>query len=225
MMSVQHDFLGIKDLKELPPRRRGELHKALEDLLSNKIETRLEAMDRLCVMDAHRRSPLAASLLVFHIIEPDLQLRARIAESISQALIPAGVKERSPVKVREFLHHALSKMGEREVYSLLQLIAEEHVSLGIVCTLLNQCSFSGEILINILTHRHYEVPIRIAASEVIGQIGFLEARPAVEALEKRLADRTTGQLSMSFASRSREEAKELIPALRKTIDALREASI
>jgi hypothetical protein len=224
-MSVQQDFLGVKDLKELSPRRRGELHEALEDLLSNKIQTRLEALDRLCLMDAHRRSPLAASILVFHINELDLRLRARIVEAISQAIKPIAMKERSPVKVREFLHLALRKMGEREVYSLLQLIAEKRVSLEIVCLLLNQCSFSGEILVNILKHRHYEVPIRIAASEVIGQIGFLEARQAVEALEKRLAHRATGQLSMSFASRSREEAKELIPALRKTIDALREASI
>lgn len=224
-MSVQQDFLGIKDLKELPFRRRGELHKALEDLLSDNIDTRLEALDRLCAMDAHRRSPLAASLLVFRINEPDLRLRAKITESISQAVKPISMQERSPAKVRELLHCALSQMGEREVYSLLQLIAEEHVPLDIVCTLLNQCSFSGEFLVNILKHRHYEVPIRIAASEVIGQIGFLEARQAVEALEKHLADRTTGQLSLSFASRSREEAKEMIPALRKTIDALREASI
>ncbi|OGO19482.1 MAG: hypothetical protein A2Z14_12225 [Chloroflexi bacterium RBG_16_48_8] len=224
-MVVQQDFLGIQDLKELSPRRKVEVYKALEDLLSSRVETRLEAMDRLCAMDAHRRSPLVACFLVYRLIEPDLCLRARIAQCLSETIRASGTRERSPKKVRDLLHQNLRGIGHREVNSLLQLIAKDDELLEPVCVILNQCSSCGEILVEILNCHDCSIPIRMASCKVIGQIGFLEARQAIEVLEKRLAGRITGQLSMTFAPGGIEEAKELIPVLRGTLEALREASI
>jgi hypothetical protein len=224
-MTLQKDFLGIRDLKELSLRRSAELQQALEDLFSPKVEARFEAMDRLCEMDAHRRSPLAASLLVYRLIEQDLSLRSKIVHAICEVLKPRNVRERSPSKVREYLHSTLRGMGEKQVLSLLDLVSQDSASLETACILLNRCSGSGEILVKILTSSDYPLQIRMASCEVVGQIGFLEAIEAIEMLERRLSERAAGQLSMSFAPRTREEAKELMPVLLRTLEVLREASI
>ena len=222
---LQQDFLGIQDLEEFSTGRSAELLLTLEDLLSADDEIRHEALYRLCEIDAHRRSPLAASFSVYRLFEQDLALRARIVHAICDVIKGRDLFKRPPAKVRESLHHALRAIGEREVHSLLELIHEDHDFLDPACLLLNQCSRSGEILVKVLNCSDYPIPIRIASCEVIGEIGFLEAEHVIETLEKRLSDRTTGQLSMAFAPRALEEAKEMIPILRRTLDALREASM
>jgi hypothetical protein len=225
MMTLQRDFFGIRDLKELSSRRSAKLLQALEDLLSPNLGTRREAMDRLCEMDAHRRSALAASFLVYRLIEQDLVLRSEIAQAICEAIKPRSTQERSPVKVREYLHSALRGIGKRQVLSLLELISKDPGLLVSVCILLNQCSRSGEILVTVLNCSDYPLPLRIASCEVVARVGFLEAIQPIENLEKRLSDRATGQLSMTFAPSRVEEAKELIPVLQRTLEALREASV
>jgi hypothetical protein len=224
-MTVQQDFLDIEELEELSIGKRVELHQALEDLLSSNIETRHQGMKRLCEMDAYRRSPLAAYFLVSRLIEQELALRRKILHSICEVIKGQGFHERSPTRVREYLHRTLRGIGLREIHALLELVSEDEGLLEQACILLNQCSTSGEILVNILNCCDYPIPIRMASCKVIGQIGFLDAREAIESLEKRLAGRTSGQLNMAFAPRAVEAAKELIPVLRVTLDALKEASI
>jgi hypothetical protein len=225
MMTLQQDFLGIQDLKELSIRKSAELQQALEDLLSPNIGTRQEAMNRLRELDAHRRSALVASFLVYRLVEQDLKLRSEIMHAICEIIKPKNDQERSPVKVREYLNCTLRGIGEREVLSLLELVSEDPGLLESVCILLNQCSRSGEILVKILDCSDYPLPVRMASCEVVGQVGFLEAIQAIETLERRLSDRATGQLSMTFTPRRFEEAKELIPVLQRTLEALREASV
>ena len=224
-MTLQQDFLGIQYLEEFPQERIAELHEALEDLLSHDIEMRNEAMTRLCEMDAHRRSPLAASFLVTRLNEHDLYLRAKIVYAIYEVIVGREFLLRPPIRVQNYIYSMLRTIGEREVYSLLELLIGDHGIFEPIYTLLNQCSMSGEILVKILACPEYPISIRRAACEIIGQIGFLEARQTIESLERRLSDRTTGQLSMAFAPRSFEEAKELIPVLRRTLDDLWEASV
>lgn len=224
-MTVQQDFLGIKDLETLSPGKLSELHKALEDLLSSAVEVRRGAVDRLYAMDAHRRSPLAAPLLAYRLYEPDVELRTKIVQSINEIIDIGDSSERPPAKVRELLNEALRDIGEREVYCLLELLEHDDVTLEAVCLILNQCSSSCEVLVKLLESRDEKVSIRIAASRVIGHLGILEAMQVLEALKDRLTHRATGQLSMSFASHSVEEAKELLPTLRETLDILRDASI
>lgn len=224
-MMLQQDFLGIQDLEEISTGRSAELLLTLEELFSPDVELRHEALNQLCEVDAHRRSPLAASFLVYRLFEQDLTLRAKIVHAICDVIKGRDLFRRPPPKVREYLHHALRAIGEREVHSLLELIQKDHDFLDPVCLLLNQCSRAGEILVKVLNCSDYPIPIRTASCEVIGMIGFLEAEHVIETLEKRLSDRTIGQFSMAFAPRALEEAKEMIPILRRTLDALREASI
>jgi len=222
-MAIQSDFLGIKELKQLTPRRRADLHQALEDLFAADIGLRAQALDRLSKMDAHRRSPLAVATLGCRIIEPNTSIRAEIVCLLAAALQVNESAERSPAKVLEILHHTLCGIGEREVQCLLELVAEDESRLDSVCTILDQCSASGEILIDIVNRRELGVSLRIAAADVIAQVGFLEAKQSLEFLERRLANRISGQLAMSFAPHFLEDAEKLIPVLRRTLEALEEA--
>jgi len=222
-MAIQSDFLGIKELKLLSPRRRAELHRALEDLVTSDVDLQAQALDRLSKMDAHRRSPLAVAFLGCRIIEPNISIRAEIVCLLAAALKVNEGAERSPPKVLENLHNVLCQMGAREVQCLLELIAQDNSLLDPVCAIHDQCSASGEILVDMVTQHDLDFSIRVAAADVIAQVGFLEAKQPVEILERRLVNRTSGQLVMSFASQTLEEAEKLIPVLRRTLVALEEA--
>jgi hypothetical protein len=222
---LQQDFLEFQYLEEISAERSAELLKVLEDLLAPDIDLRYEAMTRLCEMDAHRRSPLAISFLVSRLNEPDLSLRAMIVHSIREVILVRDILPKPPLRVQNYLHSVLRELGEREIYSLLELLVQDQELLEPICTLLNQCSMSGETLVEILGCPEYPISIRTASCEIIGEIGFLEARQMIESLERRLSERTSAQFSMPFAPQSYEEAKGLIPVLRRTLDALWEASI
>jgi hypothetical protein len=65
-----------------------------------------------------------------------------------------------------------------------------------------------------------DVSLRIAASDVIGQVGFLEARPIMVSLEQRLSNLVSGQIPMPFAPQIALEAEQLLPAVRRALHAL-----
>jgi hypothetical protein len=224
-MTLQHDLLEFEYLEEISAEKSAELHKALEDLLALEVDLRYEAMTRLREMDAHLRSPLAISFLVGRLNEPYLNLRAEIVHSINEVIVRRSPLPRPSPRVQNYLQSVLRELGEREIYSLLELMVAEQRLLEPICAILNQCSMSGEILMRILGCPEVSMSIRTASCEVIGQIGFLDARQTIESLERRLSERTSGQLPMPFAPQANEEAKGLIPVLRRTLDALREASI
>jgi hypothetical protein len=222
-MAIQSDFLGIKDLKELTPRKRAALQDALEDLIIPNAELQSQALCRLSQMDAHRRSPLAVAFLGTRIIEPDIVLRAKIVSMLATTLTINERAERSPSKVLKILRNILCEIGDREVHALLDLVVANTAMLDPVCTILDQCSICGKTLVDIVNKPTLDVAIRIAAAEVIAKIGFLEAIQPMELLERRLVDRTFRQVAMNFASRKYDEAEQLIPVLRQTLEALEEA--
>jgi hypothetical protein len=216
---TQEHFLEIDELPELHPRVRGELHKALEDVFSPDLSVRYDALNRLVNLDAHRRSSLAISILVGRIIDPSPHIRTKIVEMISDCLRKDDDGARVPLKVRLHLQRSLSEIGEREILALLELLSTQEM-LDQICYILNECSHSGESLVQFLISRNQDISIRIAASEAIGGVGFLEARPVIESFERRLSNLVSGQIPMSFAPKITRDAEELLPVVRRTLHAL-----
>lgn len=216
---TQKRFLKIEELPELPDRHRGQLHKALEDVFSSDISVRNEALDGLARLDAHRRSVLTVSILVQRILDPNIEIRAKVVEMISECLIVSSSEERIPVKVTTRLKRALREIGEREILALLELFSRQELR-DQICYIFNECSQSGGSLVRILSDRKQEIGIRIAASDVIAEVGFLEARPAVQSLEQRLSNLVSGQIAMSFAPQLTRDAENLLPVVRRTLRAL-----
>ncbi|NIM93965.1 MAG: hypothetical protein GTO18_09675 [Anaerolineales bacterium] len=224
-MNIQKDMFEVRRLKELPSRRRGELMLALEGLMAVDVHMRVDSFSRIMEMDAHRRSPLASGLLALRVKEPDLHLRARIVECLADCLGASREDVRPPESVQIIVRSVLSEMGEGEVRSLLRLIIRSDLLKEPVCIILDQCSLSGDILLEILANHNNDIPLRVAAAEMIGMIGYIEAMSTVDSIEKRLMDRSDDQLSMAFAPRFSEEISILLPVLKRTLEELEEASV
>jgi hypothetical protein len=216
-------MLKSKPLKEFPRNMKGKLMDALQEFFSPEPETRLAGFQKIISYDAHRRSPLAAATLGMNIRERDLALRLEIVKAIIEVIDPRS--EQPPELVRSWLRHALNQMRQREIYSLLQLIAKSEEALQPVTRLLRACSFAGDTALRILKDRKANVHVRAAAARVIGKLGYLDAADALEGLANRLASREAGQMDMGFAPDRDREAQTLLPVLRQTNEILKEAAV
>jgi hypothetical protein len=192
---------------------------AMQALFSPELSVRRDALLQLEEMDAHLRSPLVISLLVHRLIEPDLQMRVRIVNMISAAIVGEEGSSRVPEKVRRYLRRSLNEMGDREILALLELLTTQEIS-DQLCYIFNECSTSGEQLARIVLNRKEDISTRIAASDVIAEVGFIEAKTAIESLELRLSNLMSGQIPMSFAPKLTKEAEALLPTIRKALRAL-----
>lgn len=219
-MTEKQTFLKLKILKEIPKSRRGEVLSALEAFVAPETQTRTQGLEKLLSLDAHFRSPLVAAIMASQVAEPDIHLRSKIVEALATVLRPGAEDARPPDRVRHWLRHILGQMRQREVYSLLQMIASSPERIESVCCVLDACSFSGEALVRILANRKVDVSIRIAAAEAIGRIGFLDAGPALHRMQERLLSRKTGQMEMAFAPIPDKEAERLLPAVLDALQSL-----
>ncbi|NIS83536.1 MAG: hypothetical protein GTO14_25815 [Anaerolineales bacterium] len=223
-MAEQAALFEPKVLDGLSPRKRTSMLRALEALVAPDPKVRKDGLAKLTALDAHRRSPLAAAILATRIREPDLELRTAIVDALAVVIAPGREGERPADRVLRWVRNNLSSMRTREVFALLQILARSSRHRQQVCILLDACSFSGDTLVKILRDRSADVPIRIAAAEAIAEVGFLDAKTAIEDLHQRIAGREAGQMQMGFASRLDTEIEELLPALQEALLALEEAA-
>jgi hypothetical protein len=87
--------------------------------------------------------------------------------------------------------------------------------------ILDACAFAGSHLTDILADIHTPIEIRQQAVELIGEVGFTDALPALEKLKNRLEARLNGQKTMPFAPLAGINESQLLPAIRKTLNSLR----
>lgn len=195
---------------------------AAEQLIHPDLEIRRNGLEQLIELQAHRFSSLIAYLIATRLTDQDISLRAQIIEALGEVLIPDNEGQPAPDEVRLKLITYLSQLHTREIFSILQVLAE-HIELeDIVTRLLDACPFAGTHLMDILTDRSAALEVRIRAVEQIGRVGYLDALPQLERLESRLESRMNGQRSMSFVPLSKSEDQELLPAIHRAITLLRE---
>jgi len=219
-MVVKQALVKHKTVKQLPKCRRGDVLCALEELVGPEVQIHAQGLKKLLALDAHRSSPLVATVLASRVGEPDLDLRLEIVKALAMVLRPDLDGPRPLESVRRWLRYTLSQMRRRETFALLQIIATSSEGLDPVCHVLDACSFSGGALVQILADRNVDVAVRIAAAKAIGRIGFLEAEPVLQRLSQRLAGRRAGQMEMAFASIPDHEAQALLPEVINALHAL-----
>lgn len=224
-MAEQGQLLEAERLEPLPPEAILRLQDALEALVAPELERRVQAVERLLAEDAHRRSPLAATMLAHRLHEPELRLRKRILTALGEVIRPQAGRGEPPSVVRRCVQSVMAELGQREVEALLQASRDSEETFAVACLILDQCSAAGEILIKIAEDSSRSLPMRILAIDAVGRIGYLDALPRFERLEKRLLGKTTGQLRMAFAPRRSAEAKVLLPVLQRALESLQEAAL
>jgi len=166
---------------------------ALESLASPELMSRITGLKHIIKLDAARQHPLVVYFLMTRITEPDIELRTRIVKLLGSLL---GSDVRSSKKavasletVKKTLTNSLAGMRTRQIFALLQVIEFDKSAEEAVACLLGYCSFAGGHLAQILSNRTAPLSIRRQAAHFIGQIGYLDALPALERLVSRLENR------------------------------------
>lgn len=218
---MQRQLLPEENLDEPGPEELGGLSEALTLLVAPGVEQRRTGLAALVASGLHRRSALASGLLGQRVDEPNIALRKEIVVAIAEVVAGASA---SPAGVVTWLRYALGQMRRRQIYGLLQISASSTGHAALVHMVLEQCSYAGTTLTQILKDRRMDIQIRVAAARAIEAIGYLDAAAQVEQLENRIASRIGGQEDMGFIPSLEEEAQLLLPALQEVSRALAEAA-
>lgn len=196
---------------------------AAEALTSPDAATRRKGLERLLELHAPRFSPLVAYLLVTRLADPDLSLRARIVQALGEVLLPDDEGHPAPEDVRRSLRDMLSHLRTRQIFSLLQALVHNPSLEGHAACLLDACPHASNQLMVILADRQVPLPVRERAVRMIGQVGYLDALPALERLAVRLESRLNGrQRAMPFVLPATGDEAALLPAVQAAIELLRD---
>jgi HEAT repeat protein len=194
---------------------------ALEDLTKEDLKVRKSALQELIELDAARFSPVVAYILVTRVEEPNIELRAKIIETLGLVLLPDKKGFPAPDDIRSSLYLYLSSYRTRQIFAMLQASAEIEFIKDHVERLLNASRFAGNHLIEILIDPKNPLEVRRQAVVMIGKVGYLKTLPALEKLAGRLEARIAGQTTMNFAAQSNLKDSELLPAVEEAVKALR----
>ncbi|MGW8143814.1 MAG: hypothetical protein ACWGN2_05425 [Anaerolineales bacterium] len=194
---------------------------ALEDLMKEDVQVRRSAVEELIELGAARYSPVVSYILVTRVLEPDVELRAKIIETLGLVLLPDEEGLAAPEDVRSSLFLYLSSFRTRQIFALLEAAAEFKSIEDHVARLLNACRFAGNHMMEILIDPNIPLEVRRQATLMIGKVGYLDTLPALERLAGRLESRIAGQTSMNFASQSNSKDSELLPDVEEAINALK----
>ena len=211
-------FAGEQEAPPLAAEEMPAVWEALEGLCALDVDARRAALDALQRRDAVRRSRLVACFLVSRLEEPDMPLRGALIRALAAAL---GGEARA--EVRQALRAELRRLRRRPISALLQAAARQPEAASAVGRLLGANPYAGNTLVDILTDRAMPLPVRQQAARFIGQVGFLDARPVLERLARRLESRQRAQVQMPFAPRRWLPEEGLFPAVREALLALRAA--
>ncbi len=197
-----------------------EVWGALEDFTKPDADMRATALERLINLDAPRNSPVVAYFLVTKIDDQNLELRARIIETLGDVLISDKNGSHAPTEVRTSLHLYVSGFRTRQIYAILQVSAEYPTLDKHIVQLLNSCPFAGNHLINILKDHKTPIEVRKQAAYMIGKVGYLYTIPALERLTGRLETRLYGQKAMYFAPEGYSTDSNLLPYIKEALTRL-----
>ncbi|HIE57518.1 MAG TPA: hypothetical protein EYP88_04715 [Anaerolineales bacterium] len=199
-----------------------EVWAATQGLSSPDLMVRRESLDRLIALDAVNLSPLVAYVVATRIFEPNLELRRRVVEVLGKVFLPHETGKLPPPEVRIHLRGYCMLIERRGVLNLLEVADAFPDAESYIAAILNACSRSGAILAAVMSDRKMPLNLRQQAINFIGQVGFLDAIPALEKLEERLEARMNGQKTMPFAPLSVADERSLLPGVQAALILLRE---
>ena len=194
-----------------------EVWGALEDLIAPKSSLRLAAIERLSQLRAPSLSGLVVYLLATRLTDPDLTVRLRVIRALGEVFSTDERGQSASEVVKGVLSSYLADMHPWTVSCLVEASIFEPSAISQIARLLNYCPKAASHLADILTDRKASLEERRRAAELIGKVGYLEAVPALERLQVRLAARLRGQQSMPFAPPPTPDEAELLPVVEQAL--------
>ena len=195
---------------------------AAEQLGSQDVTRRHQALDELLRTNAPRISPLIGYLLTTRILDPDLRLRMRIVEALANVMRRDSDGKYAVDSVRSHIIAGLTYVGEIGILALLELAEKDQTLIPHISKLINFIPKAGENLKVFAGNREQKIEIRRMAIFFIGRIGYVEAIGELNRLRNRIETRHEGQKRMPFAPPAADDREEgLLQEINKTLSALR----
>ena len=191
--------------------------------ISPHVEERRRGLAILCGSEAARKSSLTLHLLASRVDEPDLGLRAQIVQALADYFEIREREYRYPPEVRGLVAGLLRKFDRPQMVALLELqqaASQDQVALRLdsLARLTERVPAASNLLTHIASDRGQPLALRGSALELIGLVGFTDARAVLEGLLLRLDGRRAGQMTMLFAPSDWPEDQALLPALRQALE-------
>jgi len=196
-----------------------------EMFVSPHVEERRRGLAILCGSEPARTSALTLHLLATRVDEPDRALRAQIVHALADYFEVRGHEYRYAAEVRGAVLGELRRFGPPQVLALLELHqagGAAAVSPETLRRLFERLPAGSSTLTHLAGDRTLALPLRAAAIDMIGRVGFTDAGPVLAGLAGRLEGRRAGQLTMLFAPSDWPEDQALLPALKQTLRRLTE---
>lgn len=190
---------------------------AAEALTSPDIDLRMDGLARLEEMNAANYSPLVAYIVASRLIDPDLKIRARVIRLLGDVILSNLAESEIDQQVHQHINAYLSQMQTMQILYVLQALVYDPTIETQVLVVMKECSQAGEYMAGILTDRQMPLNIRKFAIFLVGEIGYLEAIPALEKLQTRLEVRAEGQQYMPFHIQDQSEENQLLPEVEKAL--------
>lgn len=198
-----------------------------EMFVSPHVEERRRGFAILFGSETVRRSFLTVQLLASRVDEPDIQLRAQIVQALADYFEVRGAEYRYPAEVRALAASQLRKYERPQLLALLELhgiarAGQVRLAPEALTRLLERVPNASAQLVRLASDRTLALKLRREAIEIIGRVGYTDARQALEGLETRISGRRAGQLAMTFAPTDHADEQQLLPVLRNTLQVLNE---
>ena len=190
---------------------------AAEDLCSSTIILRRQALDNLEHTNAARISPLLVYLLATRLCDSDLEIRSRVIKLLGFVLAPDSNGNLASGTVLNHLSYYLCDMRMRQIYAIVQALAYYSDLTVPIVRIFSICPFASNHLVELASSRKASLDIRRQAIWLIGEVGFLDAIPALERLQIRMESRLNGQQAMPFAPPVGIDDSELLPDIKTTL--------
>jgi hypothetical protein len=200
--------------------------RAAEAFVSSSVEGRRQGLAALTAGEC-AFSPLALYLLASRLNEPDLALRREVIAALARCIEPDASAELPPARARDYLASLLAQFGRSQVEWLLEaaLPAEPARFLldhWAVAVLLDRVPHLAGLLTRIAADRSTALEVRLAAIAAAGDMGVMEALPALEGLRTRVEGQSAGQLAMTFAPAPERDLGLILSTVNAAIHSLRE---
>jgi hypothetical protein len=195
---------------------------AAEQLGSHDKKIRHLALDELLRTNAPRISPLIAYLLSTRILDPDIDIRMRIVETLANVMRRDTEGQYAVDAVRSHIISGLSTLGEAGILALLELARKDEVLIPHISKLLNFVPKAGDSLKEIAGDRNAKIEIRRISIFFIGKIGYADATSELMRIRQRIETKQKGQKRMPFAPPiSDDTEQDLLQEIIKTLSVLR----
>ncbi len=176
-----------------------------EGLLSPDPILRESSIDQLIEIEGFSQSPLVAALLVSRIAEPNIEIRFHLVKLLGSLVDFDSTAQNFADQALIYAQDSLDQMGKSQLIKLLEVSDKYLSSEGSISAILKLSSYAGNVLNGIVNDRNQPVSLRQQAIFYCGEVGYLNSKPTLQNLVKRIEKARNRSGGVRERKKSRDE--------------------